>query len=142
MEKLINKWKLNKGMLAKKMDMPLGTFCNKLSSKHTTQFSDAELIQLKNLIHYWNCLLTLKKKTPVKSIWRRLDGEVNLPVLIWNASMTKYINAKGVISVQTVNVYTVFVLEPSLKIRRFHYKSGLLQSISLHLIKKECHRHN
>jgi len=50
MEKLINKWKLNKGMLAKKMDMPLGTFCNKLSSKHTTQFSDAELIQLKMIL--------------------------------------------------------------------------------------------
>lgn len=50
MEKLINKWKLNKGLLAKKMDMPLGTFCNKLSSKHTTQFSDAELIQLKMIL--------------------------------------------------------------------------------------------
>lgn len=50
MEKLINKWKLNKGLLAKKMNMPLGTFCNKLSSKHSTQFSDAELIQLKMIL--------------------------------------------------------------------------------------------
>ena len=50
MEKLINKWKLNKGLLAKKMDMPLGTFCNKLSSKHTTQFSDAELVKLKMVL--------------------------------------------------------------------------------------------
>lgn len=30
--------------------MPLGTFCNKLSSKHSTQFSDAELIQLKMIL--------------------------------------------------------------------------------------------
>lgn len=27
--------------------MPLGTFCNKLSSKHTTEFSDDEIIKLK-----------------------------------------------------------------------------------------------
>lgn len=50
MEKLINKWKLNKGLLAKKMNMPLGTFCNKLSSKHQTNFSDTELIQLKMVL--------------------------------------------------------------------------------------------
>lgn len=50
MEKLINKWKLNKGLLAKKMKMPLGTFCNKLSSKHQTQFSDVELVQLKMIL--------------------------------------------------------------------------------------------
>ena len=30
--------------------MPLGTFCNKLSSKHSTQFSDAELMQLKMIL--------------------------------------------------------------------------------------------
>lgn len=47
MHKLIDKWKLNKGLIAKKMNMPLGTFCNKLSSKHTASFSDAEIIQLK-----------------------------------------------------------------------------------------------
>lgn len=47
MHKLIEKWKLNKGLIAKKMNMPLGTFCNKLSSKHTSDFSEAETIQLK-----------------------------------------------------------------------------------------------
>lgn len=47
MHKLIEKWKINKGLLAKKMNMPLGTFCNKLSPKHTSSFSDAEIIQLK-----------------------------------------------------------------------------------------------
>ena len=47
MEKLINKWKLNKGLLAKKMNMPLGTFCNKLNSKHSSTFSDAEQMLLK-----------------------------------------------------------------------------------------------
>lgn len=47
MQKLIEKWKLNKGLLAKKMNMPLGTFCNKLSPKHTSTFSESEMIQLK-----------------------------------------------------------------------------------------------
>lgn len=47
MHKLIEKWKINKGLLAKKMNMPLGTFCNKLSPKHTSTFSDAEMVQLK-----------------------------------------------------------------------------------------------
>lgn len=47
MYKLIEKWKLNKGLIAKKMNMPLGTFCNKLSPKHTSTFSEAEMVQLK-----------------------------------------------------------------------------------------------
>ena len=47
MDKLIEKWKLNKGLLAKKMNMPTGTFCNKLSPKHSTEFSIDELIKLK-----------------------------------------------------------------------------------------------
>lgn len=50
MEEIINKWKLNKGLLAFKMTMPLGTFCNKLSSNHPTQFTDAELIRLKMVL--------------------------------------------------------------------------------------------
>ncbi len=54
MDKLINKWKLNKGLLAEKMNMPLGTFCNKLSPKHTSSFSDAELIQLKLVLKDMN----------------------------------------------------------------------------------------
>jgi len=54
MEKLINKWKINKGILAKQIKMPLGTFCNKLNSKHTSTFSDAELIQLKLVLREMN----------------------------------------------------------------------------------------
>ena len=54
MEKLINKWKINKGLLATKMNMPLGTFCNKLNSKHSSTFSDAELIQLKLVLKEMN----------------------------------------------------------------------------------------
>ncbi len=50
MERIINKWKLNKGILASKMNMPLGTFCNKLSSKHTSEFSDVETIRLKMVL--------------------------------------------------------------------------------------------
>ena len=30
--------------------MPLGTFCNKLSLKHPTKFSDAEIIRLKMIL--------------------------------------------------------------------------------------------
>lgn len=50
MEKTINKWKVNKGLLASKMNMPLGTFCNKLSPKHTTRFTDKETICLKLIL--------------------------------------------------------------------------------------------
>ena len=47
MQKVIENWKLNKGLLASKMDMPLGTFCNKLSPTHSAYFTDAEIIKLK-----------------------------------------------------------------------------------------------
>lgn len=47
---LINKWKLNKGVLASKMNMPLGTFCNKLSPSHDSSFSPKELICLKTVL--------------------------------------------------------------------------------------------
>lgn len=50
MHEVIEKWKLNKGLLASKMEMPLGTFCNKLSEKHTTKFSEAEIIKLKGVL--------------------------------------------------------------------------------------------
>lgn len=47
MQKVIEKWKLNKGHLASKMNMPLRTFCSKLNPKHSASFSEAEIIQLK-----------------------------------------------------------------------------------------------
>ncbi len=50
MEELIEKWRLNKSLLASKMGMPLGTFCNKLSSKHPTKFLDREIILLKSVL--------------------------------------------------------------------------------------------
>jgi hypothetical protein len=50
MNELIEKWKLNKTLLAVKMDMPLGTFCNKLNPKHSTEFNDAEIIKLKFIL--------------------------------------------------------------------------------------------
>lgn len=50
MHEVIEKWKLNKGLLAFKMTMKTGTFCNKLSPKHPTQFTDAETIRLKMVI--------------------------------------------------------------------------------------------
>lgn len=36
--------------MASKMNMPVGTFCNKLSPKHPTQFLDAEIIKLKGIL--------------------------------------------------------------------------------------------
>lgn len=50
MHKTIEKWKLNKGLLASKINMPLGTFCNKLSPTHTAYFTDAEMIRLKMVL--------------------------------------------------------------------------------------------
>ena len=50
MQKIIEKWKINKGLLASKMTMPLGTFCNKLNPKHSSEFSDAEIIRLKMVL--------------------------------------------------------------------------------------------
>lgn len=50
MEEIIEKWKLNKGLLASKMEMPLGTFCNKLSPKHPTKFLDREIVRLKGIL--------------------------------------------------------------------------------------------
>jgi len=32
------------------MQMPLGTFCNKLSTKHPTKFLDKEIIRLKGIL--------------------------------------------------------------------------------------------
>lgn len=50
MNKIIEKLKLNKGFLAAKINMPLGTFCNKLNPTHTAYFTDAELIRLKMVL--------------------------------------------------------------------------------------------
>jgi hypothetical protein len=50
MHEIIEKWKLNKGLLASKMGMLTGTFCNKLNPTHTTQFSDTEIIRLKMVL--------------------------------------------------------------------------------------------
>jgi len=36
--------------LASKIQMPLGTFCNKLSVKHSASFTDAETINLKGVL--------------------------------------------------------------------------------------------
>lgn len=49
-QEIIEKWKLNKGLLASKMEMPLGTFCNKLSLTHSAYFSSAEIIRLKMVL--------------------------------------------------------------------------------------------
>lgn len=50
MQKVIEKWKLNKGLLASKINMPLGTFCNKLNSNHSAYFTDSEIIKLKGVL--------------------------------------------------------------------------------------------
>lgn len=43
---VVDKWKLNRGLLASKMGMPKGTFNNKLNPTHTSQFSNEENIKL------------------------------------------------------------------------------------------------
>lgn len=47
---MVDKWKLNRALLASKMDMPKGTFNNKLNPLHASQFSDAEHIKLIDVI--------------------------------------------------------------------------------------------
>jgi len=50
MKNLINKWKLNKSLLASKMGMTTTTFCNKVNGKDKNHFNDVELIQLKMIL--------------------------------------------------------------------------------------------
>lgn len=47
---VIDKWKVNRALLASKMNMPKGTFNNKLSDAHTAYFTDKELNQLCNIL--------------------------------------------------------------------------------------------
>ena len=57
LREIIDKWKVNRGLLASKMEMPRGTFNNKLSPKHSTQFSDLEHNRLcQILIEIWRDL--------------------------------------------------------------------------------------
>ncbi len=50
MQEIIEKWKINKGLLASKMGMLTGTFCNKLNPNHPTQFSEQEAVRLKMIL--------------------------------------------------------------------------------------------
>lgn len=43
---VVDKWKLNRALLAFRMGMPKGTFNNKLSASHASQFSNEENIKL------------------------------------------------------------------------------------------------
>ena len=43
---VVDKWKLNRAVLASKMGMPKGTFNNKLNPTHASQFSNEENIKL------------------------------------------------------------------------------------------------
>lgn len=49
-KELIEKWKLNKSFLASKMGMLKGTFNNKLSDDHSTQFKTEEKEYLRNIL--------------------------------------------------------------------------------------------
>lgn len=54
MEEIIDKWKINKSVLATRMGMTNTTFNKKLSVQHTNNFSDAELVQLKMILREMN----------------------------------------------------------------------------------------
>lgn len=49
-QEIIIKWDLNRAFLASKIGMKRGTFNNKLSPKHSTQFTPQELIQLRDIV--------------------------------------------------------------------------------------------
>lgn len=46
----IEKWKINRALLAAAMPMPKGTFNNKLSENHESLFTDPELDRLRIII--------------------------------------------------------------------------------------------
>lgn len=50
LQEIIDLWKVNRALLASKMDMPKGTFNNKLNPDHTATFSDKEHSQLCNIL--------------------------------------------------------------------------------------------
>ena len=50
LSQIIDLWKVNKALLASKMDMPKGTFNNKLNPDHSASFTDKELNQLCNIL--------------------------------------------------------------------------------------------
>jgi hypothetical protein len=43
---VVDKWKINRALLACKMNMPKGTFNNKLNASHSSTFSNDENIKL------------------------------------------------------------------------------------------------
>ncbi len=49
MKKLIDKWKLNRNLLASKMKISKGSFNNKLSGTKSYKFSDLEILKLKKI---------------------------------------------------------------------------------------------
>lgn len=49
-EEIIIKWKLNRSLLADKMDMPKGTFNQKVNPEHTAKFTDKEAFRLKMIL--------------------------------------------------------------------------------------------
>lgn len=50
MEKTLNKWKINKSLLASRMGMTNTTFNKKIAGDNTNNFSDAEIVQLKMVL--------------------------------------------------------------------------------------------
>ena len=50
MKTIINKWKLNKSLLASRMEMTITTFCNKVNGKDTNHFDEEETIRLKMIL--------------------------------------------------------------------------------------------
>jgi hypothetical protein len=47
---IIDRWKINKALLASKIGMKASTFNNKLNEGHDSQFTDLELIHLKGVL--------------------------------------------------------------------------------------------
>lgn len=50
MEKTLNKWKINKSLLASKMGMTNTTFNKKISGDNSNNFSEAEIIKMKMVL--------------------------------------------------------------------------------------------
>ena len=50
MQKIIEKWQINKELLASKMGLKFNVFYNKLNPQHPATFTDKEIIRLKMIL--------------------------------------------------------------------------------------------
>lgn len=59
LHEIVKKWKINHGLLAKGIDMPKGTFSNKINPNHYSKFTDLEKSNIRTFFNQMITDLTL-----------------------------------------------------------------------------------